>query len=141
MADSDRPEGLFVSVSQIKTFLRCPRQYELKYVRGVEPAFVPIPLAFGSAFHTALAAFYSELKGAGTVPDRKTLFEIFKGDLELRAAGPVPLQAEDDEEPIVLDDLLDQGEAMLEVFHENAAKSAGNMTVEEVEMPFSVEIA
>jgi hypothetical protein len=25
-----RPDGLYVSVSQLKTYLRCPRQYELQ---------------------------------------------------------------------------------------------------------------
>jgi hypothetical protein len=28
------PEGLYISVSQLKCYLRCPRQYELKYVKG-----------------------------------------------------------------------------------------------------------
>lgn len=141
MTSGQKPEGLFVSVSQVKTYLRCPRQYELRYVRGVEPEFVPVPLVFGSAFHTALAAFYSELKGTGEVPGREILTEVFKGDLELRAAGPVPLQADDDDRPVLLDDLIDLGVSMLDVFHEHAVKTAKGLTVEDVEMPFSVEIA
>jgi len=30
MAKPVMPEGLYISVSQMKTYLRCPRQYELK---------------------------------------------------------------------------------------------------------------
>ena len=30
------PDGLYVSVSQLKTWLMCPRKYELKYIRGVD---------------------------------------------------------------------------------------------------------
>ena len=56
------PDGLYVSVSQVKTWLMCPRKYELKYIRGVAPAFVPVNLAFGSAFHEALAGYYNEIK-------------------------------------------------------------------------------
>ena len=41
--------------------LRCPRQYQLKYVLGVQPAFVPVAFAFGLSFHGAAAALY----GAG----------------------------------------------------------------------------
>lgn len=136
-----RPEGLFVSVSQVKTYLRCPRQYELRYVRGVEPEFVPVPLVFGSAVHTALAAFYTQLKGAGEVLDLPTMTEIFKCDLELRASGPVPLQAGEDDEGTDLGQLVDQGAGMLAVFHESASKTAAGITVEEVEMPFSCEVA
>lgn len=58
MARPKIPDGLYTSVSQMKCWLRCPRQFELKYVRGVEPAFVPVNLAFGSAIHEALAAHY-----------------------------------------------------------------------------------
>ena len=35
---------LIVSVSQVKTWLMCPRKYELRYVRGLPPAFVPVGL-------------------------------------------------------------------------------------------------
>ena len=43
------PDGLHTSISQMKCFLRCPRQYELKYKLGIQPAFMPVPFAFGSA--------------------------------------------------------------------------------------------
>ena len=35
------PDGLFVSVSQVKTWLMSPRKYALKYIQGVAPEFVP----------------------------------------------------------------------------------------------------
>ena len=53
-----RPEGLFVSVSQIKAWLRCPRAFAYRYKQGADPEIVPLPLAFGSAFHLGLAAHY-----------------------------------------------------------------------------------
>jgi len=37
----------------------------LNYIRGVAPAFVPVNLAFGSAFHEALAGYYSEIEISG----------------------------------------------------------------------------
>ena len=68
-------DALHVSVSQVKTWLRCPRQYELRYVRGAEPEVVPTALAFGSAFHGALAARSSHEAGSlvGPVAERLVL--------------------------------------------------------------------
>jgi CRISPR/Cas system-associated exonuclease Cas4 (RecB family) len=58
--------ALHISISQLKTYIRCPQSYYLKYVLGAEPAFYPRALAFGSAIHRALAFYYQ------TIQDRQT---------------------------------------------------------------------
>ncbi|HEY0839819.1 MAG TPA: PD-(D/E)XK nuclease family protein, partial [Vulgatibacter sp.] len=129
-------QGLHVSVSQIKGYLRCPRQYELRYVQGAEPAFVPVPLAFGSAFHEALGFYYGSVKAKGIAPSREETAQVFADAWAAALRGPVPLQNGEDEGTA---DQLDKGVAMLAAFHEHA--SATTMPqVESVETPFSVSL-
>jgi hypothetical protein len=133
------PDGLYTSVSQLKCWLRCPRQFELKYVRGVAPAFTPVALAFGSAFHEALAAYYGELKVTGEALRRDLLLDTFRASWERQVTGPVPIQPDADEESN-LDQLTDKGISMLHTFYEAAAKCAGEILVEHVEHSFAVGI-
>lgn len=51
-------DGLHLSISQIKAYIRCPRAYQLRYVLGVKPAFKSKALALGSSYHAAVARFY-----------------------------------------------------------------------------------
>ena len=113
------PDGLYVSVSQVKTWLMCPRKYELKYIRGAAPEFVPVNLAFGSAFHEALAGYYNELKVSGIPLRRDLVLDVFRAAWAKAAEGEVPLQAEDDDgaDPGVM---IDKGVSMLHAFYEQA---------------------
>ncbi len=50
-----------LSYSQVSTYLMCPLKYNLHYIEQIEPQFTPAPLAFGSAIHEAVAAFYQSV--------------------------------------------------------------------------------
>jgi CRISPR/Cas system-associated exonuclease Cas4 (RecB family) len=133
------PEGLYISVSQIKMWARCPRAYTLKYVRGVEPAFVPIPFAFGSAFHEAAAALYLEAKNTGEPLPLNLTQDVFRDAWERATSGPVPLQADEDGDDNAAE-LGEKGVAMLAVFHEYAVDALAHQVVEGVEQRFAVAI-
>jgi hypothetical protein len=133
------PEGLYISVSQLKCYLRCPRQYELKYVKGVPPAFLPVPFAFGSAFHETAALMYSELKNTGSLPAKTMLADTFRDSWARASSGSVPLQADEDD-PVDLGAVTDKGVQMVEVFHDHVVKTCKDISVEFVEMPFAVSI-
>ena len=136
--DKPRHEGLYISISQIKTYLRCPRQYQLHYVQGVLPAFIPIPLAFGQAFHTALAFYYSVIKDTNVPPSVDDIADVFIAAWQSAASGPIPLQVDhDDDEPDV--DHVEKGKQMLRAFHAHAA-GAPPAEVMDVEQDFSVEL-
>lgn len=47
--------------SMIKTFRRCPKQSEYKYVRRLKPKLVALPLKRGTWLHAMLEAFYNAL--------------------------------------------------------------------------------
>jgi hypothetical protein len=119
----------------MKCFLRCPRQYQLKYVLGIQPAFMPVAFAFGLSFHGAAAALYSELKATGNLPPREMLVDTFRDAWSRASGGPVPLQ-DDEDEPVDTGAVTDKGIEMIEVFHAHVAKTMNGHTVEGVEVPF-----
>ena len=47
-----------ISQSKLKTFRRCPKQYEYKYIEGLEPTRKSVPLALGNWIHSKLEAHY-----------------------------------------------------------------------------------
>lgn len=118
---SERVPELQVSVSQVKTYLRCPESYRLRYVLGEPPAFVPVPFAFGLAFHAALAAYFSAIKTTGSVPSVEQTQSVFIDSWSLALRGPVPLQVDDDDGDTAVESLADKGREMLAVFHDHAA--------------------
>ncbi len=140
MADLDQlRDGLHLSVSQLRTYLRCGRSYELRYVLGATPAFKPVPLAFGSSFHAALANFYLTVKETGAPPPLQLLTEAFRSAWQREVEADVPLQADEDE-PADIGALVDKGTEMLAVFHDQGAKALAGVKVEAVEQPFSVSL-
>ena len=127
-------EQLHVSVCQIKTYLICPRKYELSYVRGIEPAFIPVPLVFGSAFHAALGHYYLKLQETRCGPPLEAVVQAFVDQWNVTTTGPVPLREEDGPA-----DHLDRAAQMLAVFHAHA-KASPPAKVDAVELPFSIEL-
>lgn len=131
-------DALHFSISQLKSWLRCPRFFEFRYVRGLQPEFTPMNLAFGSAFHATLAHMYTALKERGAVPTleeaQQHLFEEWKKG----GSQAVPLQAEEDEK-IGWDDLLDLGFRMLVPMRELVA-GVDPKAVVAVEQPFVVDV-
>jgi CRISPR/Cas system-associated exonuclease Cas4 (RecB family) len=132
-------DGLHISVSQIRTYLRCGRLFELRYVLGAKPAFKPVPFAFGTSFHAVLAKFYVLVKETGAPPPLQFLADEFRSAWQREVDADVPLQVDEDE-PDDTGQVVDKGTQMLGVFHAHAAKGLGGATVEAVEAPFAVSL-
>ena len=126
--------ALHVSVSQIKTFILCPRLYEFRYVLGAEREHVSSNLVLGSAVHAVLAGYYmAVLNGDELVADE--LVQIFVDDWDGEVATLPNLLLPDGVEA---DDLKDQGVALVRAFLD------GVPPVDEVlgvEQPFALDIA
>jgi putative RecB family exonuclease len=135
------PDGLYVSVSQVKSYLLCPRKYELHYIRREEPAFAPVALVFGSAIHEALAAFYGEIKATGEPLRRDLVLDVFRDAWAKAQEGPVPLQLDGDEEDDGADasQVIEKGVSMLHAFCEHVGRSTVP-EVESVEKSFAVAL-
>jgi hypothetical protein len=123
-------EGLHVSVSQIKCYLRCPRQYRFRYVLGAEPEFIPASLVLGSAVHEGLAAYYRSVMATGDSPEQDVCRAAFYGTLVGFRKNKLPIK---DGEGIEA-----QGEALLKVFYETVYQDPPNVVG--VEVPFTIEL-
>lgn len=140
MADTIREvigDELHVSISQLKTFLLCPRQFEFRYVRGAEPEFLPRALVFGTSFHAALAKHYVDLRDLGEAPPVESLVETFRAAWDVKARSDIPLEGADDEPKT---DPLDLAAKMLVKFDKEAEEHEGDMVVKAVEQPFAVTL-
>jgi len=127
------PAELHVSVSQVQTFLMCPRKYELRYVVGAEPEKRSLNLVFGSAIHEALAAYYIALK-EGAEPDRDLVLATFSDSIDEALLDTPPVELDDDESAGTA---KDKGVALLNVFFEHVEKPDKILAVEQ---PFAVDV-
>ena len=123
-------DGLHVSVSQIKCYLRCPRQYQMRYVLGAEPEFMPANLVLGSAVHEGLAAFYRSVMTTSESPEFDVCMAAFHATLVGFRKNSLPIKDGDKIEA--------QGEALLKVFYETIYQDPP--VVVGVEVPFTVEL-
>ena len=129
-----------VSVSSLQTYLKCPAQYEHRYVRRTPVENRPGALAFGSAVHAALARYYSALRDVVSsapqlsVPTADELAQTFRDAWQRETESDPPLLLGENE---TVDGLTDIGTTMLAVF---AAQVVPPAAVTDVEMPFAVEV-
>ncbi len=91
---------LYIDHSTLSTFSTCEEKGRLAYVEHLSPLTVAKPLVFGTAFHAAVAAVYTNshaLLGKDTNVIRAAAHAAFLD--EVRQAGPdtLPLDADSDE--------------------------------------------
>ncbi len=123
-----------LSVSQLKTFVGCPRRYTLAYVEGVVPQFRPIALAFGTAWHEAVG-FHLTASTRAAPADRDEVKTIFRERLSIAVESDrVPVLFDDGED---LGKSMDLGMRMLDVFLDRVELPEN---VIGVEVPFALEI-
>ena len=130
-----RPDGLYVSVSQLKTYLRCPRQYELRYVLGEKPESVAVALVLGSAVHAALASYYTSVRD-GAMLSLEAMLEVFAGAWIAAQPPDMPVLT-DDGHPLA--SVASHGAAVVRTFHAHAARAPAVRPVL-IETPFNVDL-
>lgn len=123
-----------LSVSQLKSFLVCPRRYRLQYVDRVDASFRSVALALGSAFHHAAEEHYQNIDGHEPA-SREQLQVVLREELQrvLREPGPPVLFDDADDE----EGLLSTAAKMLDAFLLGAPKFD---SVEAVEQAFAVDL-
>lgn len=99
----------YLSVSQINTFLLCPRKYRFRYIDQEQPEHRSIALALGSAVHSTLAWWQTEAMTADG-PSEQEAVSIFQADWAAEmATGDVDLEGRD---PVQVEEL---GMSLVEV--------------------------
>ena len=77
-----------ISVSQVSTYLGCPRKYRFRYIDKLEAEVKSAGLAFGSAVHTAIEWWQGErIAGREADPDRA--LRMFRADWSAQLADPL----------------------------------------------------
>ncbi len=123
------------SISQLKTFLQCPRKYRFQYVDRVEPEFRPIALAFGTAWHETIDAHLLPPLKDQFLPRQELQAAAFGDSLteQVNEDGP-PVLFEDEED---LGSTIDLGLKMLDAFILRVPRPE---QVLGVEVPFVLEL-
>ncbi len=120
----------YVSVSQILTYLQCPRKYRFRYVDHLPPERRKIEMSFGSAVHATIAWWIEERMQART-PPTEILHRIFRADWTAEQAVEVPLVGDKDR-----GELLALGLGLVDTFVERFASE----TFTSAEERFEVEL-
>ena len=114
-----------LSYSQLNTYLTCPLRYKLHYVEQIPPAFKSAALAFGSAIHEAVGAFYHQhLLGDSLRVDQ--MLDVYREAWQNGDESEIRFFNGDD-----ADSLREKAERMLAAFHESFDPSISVLGVEE----------
>ena len=67
---------MILSVSRLRTYLACGRQYRFRYVEKAEPEFLSAEMLFGSAIHYAISEFHHS-KNNLTPEEMVAMFRLY----------------------------------------------------------------
>ena len=131
-------QDLYVSHSQIFTYLNCSLNYRFRYVEKRKPERISIALPFGSAIHSTMELFYRSLKAGRNKEPLNALLETFETvlslELEKNAGTPVVWKKNMPDQS----GAIAMGKSMLTVFYD-AIDLSGHAVVE-VELPLSARL-
>jgi putative RecB family exonuclease len=112
-----------LSYSQINTYLTCSLRYKFQYIEKIPPAFTAASLAFGSAIHEAVAAFYqTRLEGDELRPDQ--MLDVYMNSW--RGTEQVKFFNGDNE-----DSLVEKATQLIQTFHDAVDPGVQILGVEE----------
>jgi CRISPR/Cas system-associated exonuclease Cas4 (RecB family) len=118
------------SISQLKTFIQCPRKYFLQYIKGVLPGFRPLALVFGSAWHETIGQHL-----ARPVPVDELRAHLHDGLVRGLDRDDIPVLFDEEEQDVGT--VIDVAMRMLDVF---LARVPLPEQVHGVELPFRLKL-
>jgi CRISPR/Cas system-associated exonuclease Cas4 (RecB family) len=123
-----------LSASSLGCFIRCPRQFKLKYIDRIQPSYRASALAFGTAWHVAVGEHLltSTITEPRPVDELHDLF-VLALDEQLDGDGPTVLFDDGEDRDV----LVSLGRRMLDVFVKNVSMPD---EVRAVEVPFSIDL-
>ncbi len=124
------------SVSQVKCYLQCPRKYFYQYIQRATPAFRPLALVFGTAWHATIGEHLLRSRPGSPVPVDELRAHLRDGIVRGIEGDGVPVLFEEEEQDAGT--VVDVALSMLDVF---LARVPLPEKVHGVEVPFSLELA
>jgi len=123
------------SISQLKAFLSCPRKHYFQYVERAVPAFRPLALVLGGAWHETIADHFTRSRREHQVPIEELRAHLRDGIVQGVEGDAVPVLFEEEGQDIGA--VVDAALKMLDVFLERVPLPD---VVHGVEVPFSVHV-
>jgi hypothetical protein len=105
----------YLSVSQVEQYLKCPKQYEFRYVNGIKSP-PGIAMVQGSTVHKGLEAGYKYMKKNKIVPPLEMILDEYSGEFTKNLTGDIVLGEGETEAATRA-----QGEALIKKWHETKA--------------------
>jgi putative RecB family exonuclease len=131
-------QDLYVSHSQIFTYLNCSLNYRFRYVEKRKPERISIALPFGKAMHAAEEVFYRSMKDGRNQEPLSALHEKFeqvlRKSLEKNADTPVIWKKNMPDQA----GTIAMGQSMLTAFYESIDLSG--YAVVDVELPLTARL-
>jgi len=130
-------QELFISYSQIFTYLACSLKYKFQYVENRPYERISINLPFGGSMHIVVERYYRTLKEKNTTEPLKVLNELFEDCISLELDHtkiPVIYKKEAPDRKSV----IQLGKAMFKAFYEGVDLT--NYEVVDVEVPLSARL-
>jgi putative RecB family exonuclease len=124
------------SVSQVKTFISCPRRYFHQYTERATPAFKSVSLVLGTAWHATLAEHFTRSRPDDLVPVDELRAHLRDGIVRGVGGDEVPVLFDEEEQSTGA--VVDTAMMMLDAFLEHVPLPE---RVLGVEVPFRLELA
>ena len=130
-------EELYISYSQIFTYLNCGLKYQFSYVEQRPAERVGVALPFGNTYHKVLQRFYLSLKEANRTEPLSLLQDLFAETLSHRLKNiphPVIYKKEAPDEKSV----IEMGRRLIQTFYESI--DLAGYRIVDVELPLSAKL-
>jgi len=123
------------SISELKAFLSCPRKHAMRYIERAVPAFRPLALVLGSAWHETIAEHLTRSRREHQVPTDELRAHLRDGIVQGVEGDAVPVLFEEEEQDIGA--VVHAALKMLDVFLERVPLPD---VIHGVEVPFSIQL-
>ena len=130
-ATPDQPEKPHLSVSQIERWIRCPRQWYFRYIRGIR-GLPGAPLLIGSCFHKAAEVNYLQKIDTGKDLSADDMCDAYLLEWDKKM--------EEDHAPMSDASIEDAKETGMRVVRCHRAKIAPNVRPKLVEQKFVLDL-
>lgn len=130
-------EELYISYSQIFTYLNCSLKYQFQYVEQRPAERISSALPFGKMTHSILEIYYREVKEHAHPPQLERLLSLFGEGLTLQieqSTIPVIFKKEAPD----LSSLLEMGHAMIQAFYSSVDLTG--FEIVDTELPLSAPV-
>jgi len=130
-------EELYISYSQIFTYIACSLKYQFQYVENRPYERISINLPFGGGIHTVLERYYRSLKEKNALEPLNVLEELFEDCITLEL-DHMDIPAIYKKEAPDRKSVIQLGKSMLKAFYENVDLT--NFEVVDVEVPLPARL-